>query len=181
MRITELLSGQAVYMALNRFFERRTEPRLRLKAQQLGDDFAHEFEQELAVLKDCGAAHASRRAFASVSRRKNILHAGEIAQNSLRGVFAEADKRLTKRRKAIWNEYLAQLRGGNGVVDVMDTSDEAKCAARISLSNHREVFLRPMMGGKLEVYWPIANGRQGQPCEGVEATATFLAYLAKEN
>lgn len=69
MKIIELLSGQTVYMALDNFFERRSEPRLRLKAQKRGDGFAHEFEQELAALKDCGAAHASRLAFQSVSKR----------------------------------------------------------------------------------------------------------------
>lgn len=61
-KLFDFLSGVTVYMALDRFFERRIEPRLRLKAQKHG--FAHEFEQELAVLKDCGADHASHRAFA---------------------------------------------------------------------------------------------------------------------
>lgn len=67
--VTDFLSGRTVYMILDRAFEKLQEPRYRRKAQQRG--FRQAFEDELRVLRDCEADHASVRAFLRAQRRAN--------------------------------------------------------------------------------------------------------------
>lgn len=66
-QISRFLSGETVATAVNRFFERWSEPMLRRKAMREG--FAVEFEQELSWFKDIGADTASYRAFLAARRR----------------------------------------------------------------------------------------------------------------
>lgn len=72
--LIDILSGVTVYNAIDRLFGRRLEPYYRRKALKMG--FGVEFEQELVVLKDRGADHASVRAFNIARRRFRATNIG---------------------------------------------------------------------------------------------------------
>lgn len=72
--LTDFLSGRTVYTALDRAFEKLQEPRYRRKAQASG--FGQAFEDELQVLRDCEADHASVRAFMRAKRRASTSNHG---------------------------------------------------------------------------------------------------------
>jgi hypothetical protein len=71
-KISRFITGVTVATAVNRIFERWSEPRLRRKAQREG--FAAEFEQELSAFQACGADTASSRAFLAARRRYQQGH-----------------------------------------------------------------------------------------------------------
>ncbi|HYD60532.1 MAG TPA: hypothetical protein VEC35_09270 [Noviherbaspirillum sp.] len=65
--LIDFLSGRTVYMLFDRAFEKRREPAYRRKAQENG--FGQQFEEELKVLRDRDADHASMFAYRNAQSR----------------------------------------------------------------------------------------------------------------
>lgn len=107
------------------------------------------------------------------------LHAGEAAKASLSGLFSEAKSRSVERHKASWGVLLDQLRQGqnDNVVSVIDISNDEKCQAQITLSNRREVTLKPCVNGGLEVSWVGEDWRQYEPCTDIHQVSKILKLL----